>query len=64
MAIGARIRLLHFMRIACPLAFLAAVTLGSLAAWTSGNPALVAINAFLAGVNLVLTLINWFWFKP
>ncbi len=51
-----------FMRVACPLAFLAAVFLGS-SAWLHGQYGLVAINAFLAGVNAVLTWLQWSWFK-
>lgn len=50
------------MRIACPAAVLAAAILGSWA-WSRDQYALVAINAFLAGVNAVLTWIQWRWFK-
>jgi branched-subunit amino acid transport protein len=51
-----------FMRGACPAALLAAVFLGSLA-WSHGRYELVAVNAYIAGVNSVLTWIQWRWFK-
>lgn len=54
---------LWFMRVACPLALIASITLGAIA-WRQGLYELAAVNAFLAGVNAMLTSIQWFWFKP
>jgi hypothetical protein len=51
-----------FMRIACPLALFAAIALGA-RAWSQEHYGLVAINAFIAGVNSMLTWIQWRWFK-
>lgn len=50
------------LRIAAPLMLVACLLVGSWA-WAHGNYALVAINAFLAGVNLVLTWIEWWVFE-
>jgi hypothetical protein len=50
--------LLMSLRIGAPLAFLVAVLLGSLS-WSNGSYGLVAINSFLAGVNAVLTWVEW-----
>lgn len=52
----------RLMRMVCPLALLASIVLGCWA-WTVGNYGLVAIDAFLAGVNTMLTWINWQWFR-
>lgn len=50
------------LRVACPLAFVVAVALGW-TAWTLARFELVTINAFLAGINLVLGWVNWRVFK-
>lgn len=50
------------MRVACPSALLMATILGSWG-WSRGQYELVAVNAYIAGVNSVLTWIQWRWFK-
>lgn len=48
----------RLMRVVCPCALVLVIVVGVLA-WSSGLYNLVAINAFLAGVNSMLTWINW-----
>ena len=52
-------RTLIMLRIGCPIALLASCGLGVLA-WQTCRFDLVAFNAFLIGVNLCLSLFNWF----
>lgn len=52
-----------FMRLACPSVLIGALICGSIA-WHLELYKLVAINAFLAGVNTMLTWIEWRIFKP
>jgi hypothetical protein len=51
-------RTLWFMRIACPLVFLAAVVLGIICWWLESY-SLVAVNALIAGINLILSWVQW-----
>lgn len=46
------------LRIACPIAAVVAIGLG-LAALTQHSLGLFAINAFLACINVHLTIVNW-----
>lgn len=55
-------KLLMMMRIVAPLAFIMALLLGSIA-WSSGSYGLVTLNSFLAGVNAVLTWVEWCVFE-
>lgn len=50
------------MRIACPAVLIAAVLSGSWA-WSQCRYELVVIDAFLAGINVMLTWIQWGVFK-
>lgn len=50
------------MRVLCPLT-LAACILNGWFAWHHGLYGFACFNAFLAGVNLILTDIEWRWFK-
>lgn len=49
------------LRICAPLALAACILVGALA-WTNGKYVSVAVNSFLAGINLMLTWIEWKWF--
>lgn len=49
---------LWFMRIACPLAMVAALVVAAFA-WSRGLYFTFGIDLFLAGINLVLTWVQW-----
>lgn len=53
----------RMMRIACPLALVAAVFLAYFA-FDRGSYKMMAVDAFCAGVTAVLTWVQWCWFKP
>lgn len=51
------------MRVLCPLVGLAAAVAGYFA-WRNGSSLLLLINVVLLGINIVLTYMQWFVFKP
>lgn len=55
-------RSVYLMRIACQIAFVAAIIIG-IFAWRSERYEIAMVDAFLAGVNLMLTWIQWRVFK-
>ena len=55
-------RSVRIMRVACPLAGLAAAVLASVC-WYRGLCFLMVVNAATVGVNIVLTDVQWRWFK-
>lgn len=52
-----------FMRIASPLTALACIVVGGFA-WARGLYFLAVVDAFLLGVNVMLTWAQWFIFQP